>query len=454
MSESYEHEWLATYHKGDTRLQNKRHGILRINVKKERLEFAVQTKEAEEAPFILVNYPIKYLQEIKKIERRKKLRKHDYLEFTFGTPPNLMKPIFSFNLVEIDTISKDIQKFQEEVKRTSIQKTSSAESDFVKTISTLLMKPVEQFQHLLDDVTSQLRILTSKPKSIGSKIITSLEGPQEIDVQEISLQNRIIRYYQTSNKHDLTFILLSPIGGKLEDYLPMNKSLLTGNFNSVYLGIRGFTSPIEQDTQFKLKNYIQDLSNVIEFLAPNKRIILGAHSLMSAIIFDEFMKEEYTNIEKFVILSGLHRAPRTFRNGVKALPPTKLWGPFRGQVKKMAPKILFSTSSSVEIHQSFVKEAFRVPDKVYSSIFRDFLPKFDYTDILKRNNKPILCLWGEEDQIIPRELREEMKQILSGQNFYHKTLPGGHMFPLESPLRVGQEITKFIYAKRSRIQIE
>ncbi|MHA2095283.1 MAG: hypothetical protein ACW98F_11695 [Candidatus Hodarchaeales archaeon] len=300
MNEVKGFEWLATYHQGDSRLQNKRHGILRVNVEKKRLEFAVQTKETENAPFILVNYPIQYLQDIKKVERRKKLKKHEYLEFTFGNTPNVVKPLFSFNLVEIDTISKTILSFQQENQQTPSDKESSYEPDIVKALSSLLMKPVEQLQNLFDDVTSQLRFLTKKPKSIGSKILTTLDPPPKYEIQEVSLHNRVIHYYQSTNQFETTFIMLSPLGGKLEDLLPMNKFLTNSSFNVVYLGIRGFTPPIEQDTGFKLKNYVEDLRHTIEFLAPNKRVILGAHSLMSAIIFEEFMKEEYTNIEKFV----------------------------------------------------------------------------------------------------------------------------------------------------------
>ncbi|MHA2390147.1 MAG: hypothetical protein ACXACW_15610, partial [Candidatus Hodarchaeales archaeon] len=103
MNETFGDEWLATYHEGDSRLQNRRHGILRINIEKSRLEFAVQTKEAENAPFILVSYPIQYLLAINKVERRKKLKKYEFLEFTFDNTPNAIKPLFSFNLVEIDT---------------------------------------------------------------------------------------------------------------------------------------------------------------------------------------------------------------------------------------------------------------------------------------------------------------------------------------------------------------
>ncbi|MHA1992941.1 MAG: alpha/beta hydrolase [Candidatus Hodarchaeales archaeon] len=454
MNETFGDEWLATYHEGDSRLQNRRHGILRINIEKSRLEFAVQTKEAENAPFILVSYPIQYLLAINKVERRKKLKKYEFLEFTFDNTPNAIKPLFSFNLVEIDTISSKILRFQEDSKQTIEDKESSQEPDIVKALSTLLMKPVEQLQHLFDDVTSQLRFLTKKPKSFGTKILKTLDPPPEYETQEVSLHNRVVRYYQSTNKFESTFIMLSPLGGKLEDLFPMNKILTKSNFNVVYLGIRGFTSPVEQDTEFKLKNYIEDIKHTIEFLAPNKKVILGAHSLMSAVIFDEFMKEEYENIEKFVILSGLHRAPKTFRNGVKALPPVKLWGPFKGQVKKMAPKVLFAKSCPSEIAQSYVKEAFTIPDKVYSNIFRDFLPKFDYLAMLEGIKKPLLALWGKEDQLIPVELREEMIGILPREYFYHKTFPGGHMFPYESPVQVGQEITKFIYTKRSRIYIE
>ncbi|MHA1237337.1 MAG: hypothetical protein ACTSQ9_06750, partial [Candidatus Hodarchaeales archaeon] len=89
MSNNHEQEWFATYHKGDSRLQNKRHGILRLNSKKNRLEFAVQTKEAENAPFVIVSYPVQYLRDVKIIEKRRKIKKHEFLELTFGDPPDV-----------------------------------------------------------------------------------------------------------------------------------------------------------------------------------------------------------------------------------------------------------------------------------------------------------------------------------------------------------------------------
>ena len=454
MSHNHEQEWLATYHKGDSRLQNKRHGILRLNSKKNRLEFAVQTKEAENAPFVIVSYPVQYLRDVKIIEKRRKIKKHEFLELTFGDPPDVMKPLFSFSLIEISKIQKDINDFKRKMLQSSVRSEISSDSNVVEIFASLLAKPVEQFQQLLEDVTSQIRIFTKKPKELGTKILTTLDPPKEYEVQEISLDGRIIRFYQSTHKYQITLVLLSPIGGRLEDYFPLLKSLSVADINVVFLGIRGFTPPIEQDSEFKMDNFSQDLKAFLKYLGPNQKIILGAHSLLAGLLFRDFLTEDFDQIEKFIIMSGIHRAPNTFRNGVKALPPTKLWGPFKGQVRKLAPKILFSKKCDEALYKPFCQNAFSIPNKVYSDLFRDFLPRFDYTDVIQNVNKPILCIWGKEDQIIPKELRSEMINLLPKQYCFHKILLGGHMVPYESPLEIGRVIRNFVTSKRSRILID
>ena len=454
MSKNRDQEWLATYHKGDSRLQNKRHGILRINSEKSRLEFAVQTKEAENAPFVIVSYPIKYLRGVNILEKRKKIKKQEFLELTFGDPPDVMKPLFSFSLSEIAVIHEEIKKFKQKMLVNSLEAESTSESNVVEIVASLLAKPAEQLQQLLEDVTSQIRIFTKTPRELGTKIFTTIDPPKDYEVQEISLGGRIIRFYQSSRKYKTTFILLSPIGGKLEDYFPLLKSLTVADINVVFLGVRGFTPPIEQDSEFKMNSYSEDLKAFLEYIGPNQKIILGAHSLLTGLIFRDFLSDKFQQIEKFIILSGIHRAPNTFRNGVKALPPTKLWGPFKGQVRKMTPKILFSKKCEEALYKPFCQNAFTIPNRVYSDLFRDFLPKFDYTNEIQKINKPILCIWGKEDQIIPEELRTEMINLLPKLLSFHKTLLGGHMVPYESPLEIGRVIRKFVASKRSRIPIE
>ncbi|MCK4848142.1 MAG: alpha/beta hydrolase, partial [Candidatus Heimdallarchaeota archaeon] len=278
--------------------------------------------------------------------------------------------------------------------------------------------------------------------------------PKGYEVQEISLDGRVIRFYRSTHKYQKTLVLLSPIGGKLEDYFPLLKSLTVADINVVFLGIRGFTSPVEQDSEFKMNSYSHDLKAFLEYLGPNQKIILGAHSLLTGLLLRDFLSEDFDQIEKLIFLSGIHRAPNTFRNGIKALPPTKFWGPFKGQVRKMAPKILFSKKCGEALYKPFCQNAFSIPDKVYSDIFRDFLPKFDYTNAIQKINKPILSIWGKEDQIIPEELRSEMIDLIPKQYCFHKTLSGGHMVPYESPLEIGRVIRNFIASKRSRIIIE
>jgi pimeloyl-ACP methyl ester carboxylesterase len=452
MTDSHENQWLVTYLEGDTRLQNKRHGILRLNSNERRIEFSVQTSEAQDAPFVVVSYPIKYLRTIKVIERRKKLKKKEFLELTFGDPPDVMHPIFSLSLDDPSDVKIHLDKFKDEMNSIG-SKASKPESEIFELFSSLIMKPVEQIQTVVSDLSSQIRNLAKKPVEISRKFIPT-EAEREIEIQKISLNNRIVRFYQSSTNYNTTLILLSPLGGKLEDLIPLLKSLRGGKFNTIILGIRGFTPPVEQDQSFKLKNYIQDLKDFIEFLGQNQKLVLGAHSILSAILIKEFFAEKYENIKKFILLSGIHRAPKTFRNGVKRLPPARMWKPFKGQVRKIAPKILFSSSTNPEIIESFTNHAFFIPDKVYSNIFRNFLPGFDYESELAKLNKPILTIWGQNDQLIPEKLRAEMEEKFQKSNFYFKSIDGGHMFFYETPDIIGRYICEFITSKRSSINIE
>jgi pimeloyl-ACP methyl ester carboxylesterase len=229
---------------------------------------------------------------------------------------------------------------------------------------------------------------------------------------------------------------------------------LKGKFKVIIYGLRGYTKPIEQDFEFKLKKYTEDVKDFLKYVGSEKDIVLCAHSLFSSIILEEFIDEKYANIKKFILISGLHRAPDNFRKGVKAMPPYQMWGPFKGQVRKIAPKILFSTDTEEEIMNSFIKQAFSIPDKVYYQVFKDILPKYDYLNEIQSVSKPFLILWGKNDQLIPPDMRSEMQESISSNLVSCRVIKGGHMIHLESPKEVAQEINIFMDKKRSTIRIE
>ena len=450
MSEEIRAEWLATYHKGDSRIRDKRHGLLRLNSVKQRIEFAVQT--AESSPIIIVNYPLKHLRKVIIIDRRQKMKKRNYIQLVFGEAPNEMTPLFSFSLADLESVKNEILTFQEEIRASQAEDVEHSEADVIQTFAQLLMTPVEQFQQFLGDITSRLRSLTIKPKEVTKTVLAPLEPTFPYQIREIELNGRKVSFYSTSYSHSTVLLLLSPIGGRIEDYYPLISSLL-GKYQLFILGLRGFVEPIEQDIEFKLKDYVQDIKDFIDYLDPEKEIVLGAHSLFSAIILEEFLNPKYSNIKKFILVSGAHRAPDNFRKGVKLLPPTRIWGSFRGQVRKLAPKILYSKDAKREIIDPFIQHAFDIPDKVYYEIFKDFLPN-DYTKKLQSLTKPLLVVWGDQDQLIPKDIKEEMIECVPSPLLTHREIPGSHMVILEESNMVAREIHRFMTKKWSQIEIE
>lgn len=453
MSEVARTEWLTTYHKGDSRLRDKRHGILRLNPEKKRIEFAVQTVETENSPIIIVCYPINFLVDVNIIEKRQKMRKYEFLELELDDSPDKMKPLFSFGIYDLDKIKTEILSFKEDMINLTDKSLEKSEDDIIEVFARLLMTPIEQFQHLIGGVTSRLKLLTIKPKKATKALISSLE-PQKIrETREFELNNRKITVYESLKSHKTILIILSPIGGRIEDFYPVVDSL-RGKFKVIIYGLRGYTKPIEQDFEFKLKKYIEDVKDFLKHVGSEKDIVICAHSLFSSIILEEFVDEKYTNIKKFILISGLHCAPDNFRKGVKVMPPYQLWGPFKGQVRKIAPKILFSTDTEEEITNSYIKKAFSVPDKVYYQVFKDILPKYDYLNEIQSISKPLLILWGKNDQIIPPDMRSEMQQNVPSNLISYKVIKGGHMIHLESPKEVAHEINIFMDNRRRTIHIE
>ena len=146
MTESQGDQWLVTYLEGDSRLKTKRHGILKLNSEKERIEFTVQTNEAQDAPYVVVSYPIKYLRSIKVIEKRERLKKKEYLEFTFGDSPDEMHPIFSLSLDDPFQVKKHLEDFKVEINNKKSRETKP-EAEIFELLASLIMKPVEQLQH-------------------------------------------------------------------------------------------------------------------------------------------------------------------------------------------------------------------------------------------------------------------------------------------------------------------
>jgi pimeloyl-ACP methyl ester carboxylesterase len=454
MSEETRTEWLATYHKGDTRLRDKRHGILRLNREKQRIEFAVQTTETDKSPIIVVNYPIRYLNDVQIIEKRQKMRKHEYIQLSFGESPEEMAPLYSFSIDDLEIVKDRIFEFKKEMMQLQekmLEKKS--DDDIIEIFAQLLMTPLEQFQQLIGEVTSRLKFLTGKPKKATQAFISALEPPKIRKTNEIEINDRKITFYESLESHSTILLLLSPIGGRIENYYPMIDSL-RGSFQIIVYGLRGYTKPIEQDYEFNLKKYVNDVKDFLNYIGPKKDIVIGAHSLFSTIILEEFLDPKYSNVKKFVLISGLHRAPDTFRKGVKAMPHHHMWGPFKGQVKKIAPKILFSKDTDKEIITLFINQAFSIPDKVYYQVFKDILPKYDYTSKVQSITKPFLVLWGTNDQLITSELKSEMIEHIPQHIFLHKEIKGGHMIHLENPNKVAQEINKFMSNKWSSIKIE
>ena len=451
MPEEIRAEWLATYHEGDSRIRDKRHGLLRLNDAKQRIEFAVQT--AESSPIIVVNYPLMHLRNVLIIDKRQKMKKQIFLQLELGEPPNEITPLFSISLADLEDVKNEILAFQEEIRALQADDVKDSEADVIKTFAQLLTTPIEQFQQLFGEVTSRLRSLTIKPKKMTESLLKPLEPKFPYETREIELNDRKIHFYSTSYSHSTVLLLLSPIGGRIEHNYPMISSLL-GKYQLIILGLRGFIEPVGQDLEFKLKDYIQDIKDFLDFIGPEKDIVLGAHSLFSAIILEEFLNKKYSNITKFVLVSGAHRAPNNFRKGVKLLPPTQMWGSFKGQVKKIAPKILSSRDTDRKIIDPFIQHAFGIPDDVYYQIFKDFIPKYDYTKKLESLNKPLLVVWGEKDQLIPKDLKAEMIECIPPHLLTHKELPGGHMVIFEEPNKVAREINRFITKKWSKIEIE
>lgn len=447
MSEEIRAEWLASYHEGDSRLRDKRHGVLRLNSVKERIEFAVQT--AESSPLIIVNYPLKHLQNVVIIEKRQKMKKQQYLQLEMGEPPNQMLPLFSFSLADLNAVKDEILAFQKEVQTQQADVAEKSEEDVIETFAQLLMTPIEQFQQLFEGLTSRLRSLTRGPTKT---LLTSLEPKFPYETSEIELNGRNFKFYKTSYSHPTILLLLSPIGGRIEDYYPLISSLL-GNYQLYILGLRGFVEPIEQDSEFTLKDYVQDLKAFLDYLGSDKEIVIGAHSLFSAIILEEFLNPKYSNLTKFILVSGAHRAPDNFRKGVKFLPPTRIWGSFKGQVRKLAPKILYSKDTDSMIIDPFIRHAFSIPDGIYCEIFKDFIPK-DYTKKLQSLTKPLLVLWGDEDQLVPENIKDEMIECIPSHLLTYKEIPGSHMVIFEQPNLVAREINRFITKKWSQIKVE
>ncbi|UCE13224.1 MAG: alpha/beta hydrolase [Candidatus Heimdallarchaeota archaeon] len=447
MSEEIRAEWLASYHEGDSRLRDKRHGVLRLNRVKERIEFAVQT--AEKSPLIIVNYPLKHLQNVIIIEKRQKMKKQQYLQLEMGEPPNQMLPLFSFSLADINSVKDEILTFQKEVQKLQAEIAEKSEEDVIETFAQLLMTPIEQFQQLFGGLTSRLRSLTSGPTKT---LLSPLEPKFPYETSEIELNGRKFKFFHTSYSHPTILLLLSPIGGRIEDFYPLISSLL-GNYQLYILGLRGFVEPFDQDNEFTLKDYVQDLKIFLNYLGSDKEIIIGAHSLFSAIILEEFLNPKYSNIAKLILVSGAHRAPNNFRKGIKFLPPVQIWGSFKGQVRKFAPKILYSRDTDSTIIDPFIQHAFSIPDLIYYEIFKDFIPK-DYTKKLQSLTKPLLVLWGDQDQLVPEDLKQEMIECIPSHLLTHRDLPGSHMLIFEEPNLVASEINRFITKKWSQIKVE
>ncbi len=286
-------------------------------------------------------------------------------------------------------------------------------------------------------------------KSVAPNELKAMYGSSPS--QFIELSNGVnVHFRDEGNPKGLAVVF---VHGHTEDLHTWSEMIrnMNGEFRLVRYDLRrhGLTGPAP-DGEYKIDNYISDLSMFIENLGIERFVLVG-HS-MGGRISVKYTIENQQKVHALVLLSSSGAPPKE-----KGSPPMAL-RLMKNPVGRFLLKRIWSRKMAMKSLQGMVFDKSLIADNEIDrmwyfsnypgnmdAMFKEFTTNwndFDSNEINDLKTKTLL-IWGQEDTICPVNMGDWYQTNL--QNSTIVKIPEiGHIPQLESPKKCVEEISSFL----------
>ena len=269
--------------------------------------------------------------------------------------------------------------------------------------------------------------------------------------QFITLSNGVNAHLRDEGDPKAPAIIL--VHGHSEDMQTWNQLVkkLVENFRVVRYDLRrhGLTGPAP-DNEYRIENYVSDLSMVVDHLGINNFVLLG-HS-MGGRISVKYTMENPERVNSIILLSasGAPRKEKTsqplalrlMKNSIGRFLIKRIWS--RNMAQKSLSDMVFDGSSITDEEVDRMWDLSRYPGNM-DAMFREFADSwedFNQAEIRTITTNALL-IWGKEDLICPESMGRWYDSQLPNSTMVE--LPNiGHNPQFECPDRCSDEILSWI----------
>jgi pimeloyl-ACP methyl ester carboxylesterase len=249
----------------------------------------------------------------------------------------------------------------------------------------------------------------------------------------------VIPYVEQGNPNGVPLIFLHAIADSWHVF-ELVLSYLPQAIHAFALTQRGHGDASHPPSGYKSSDYAGDLNEFMDMIHLEKAVIAGASS--GGFIARYFAINYPERIIKLILLGS----PATLQDKPGVIEMwksniSKMTDPVDAAFVRKFAKTTFPPIMFPDLLETLIKENLKVPAHAWKGTFEGLL-KEDLSSIA-RIQVPTLIIWGDKDDFIPLTDQKNLAGGITDSRLV--VYPGkGHMFYLEIPERVAEDIVNFL----------
>ncbi len=282
--------------------------------------------------------------------------------------------------------------------------------------------------------------LTTMPVSGATQKCNLDNTGNVVEVNGYDIWYKIYNY-----KSDNTPIYVIPGGnGFSSEYLEDSLDFLAEDHPVIFFDPRcsGNSEYTKDLSSCTFENYAKDLEALRNYLTPNKKIIVVAHSYAGATAM-KYSIDYGNNLESMILISSVGSSKHIFLSNSyfkTGLPPINQTKSNKWYVDNISA-MYGNYCENKDVLKSFKKTKFN-----YALMMKNAaLDSYDYTDDLHNVNVPTLILVGndKETPITNREIAKDLSKTIKNSKLYEFD-NSGHFCFAEEPTKFKEVVNDFI----------